>query len=250
MFPPLLYLVLLFGLLLCFPLGIFPLPVLALKERLDFREQDTSKSLYLLINRAISQAAQSPAVAGGEGPCFAVCALVCDLSLRAECVPAFTRESKRGPFVGEVEKRLGDKIYGGSFAGFSPSADVEGSQRTGKCMYIKARRNQGLQMFTTDHAAQRGRDAFGTATRISASLFRRLSVFFESTPDQGPKAAKFAVLIPGPGIFVNVRNAPRVVIPPPSETPPVSACKPLCAILLAKASVYPLSGVKANVGRL
>jgi len=28
MFPPLLYLVLLFGLLLCFPLGIFPLPVL------------------------------------------------------------------------------------------------------------------------------------------------------------------------------------------------------------------------------
>ena len=44
---------------------------------------------------------------------------------------------------------------------------------------------------------QRGRDAFGTATRISASLFRRLSVFFESTPDQGPKAAKFAVLPPG-----------------------------------------------------
>ena len=29
----------------------------------------------------------------------------------------------------------------------------------------------------------------------------------------------------------------------------VSACKPLCAILLAKASVYPLSPVKANVGR-
>ena len=30
---------------------------------------------------------------------------------------------------------------------------------------------------------------------------------------------------------------------------PVSACKPLCAILLAKASVYPLSSAKANVGR-
>ena len=64
------------------------------------------------------------------------------------------------------------------------------------------------------------------------------------------KAAKFAVLIPGPGMLVNVRNAPRVVIPPPSETPPVSACKPLCAILLRKPSVYPLSPVKANVGRL
>ena len=101
-----------------------------------------------------------------------------------------------------------------------------------------------------NHAAQRGRDAYGTATRISTSLSRRLSAFFGSTPDQGPKAAKFAVLIPGPGMLVNVRNAPRVVIPPPSETPPVSACKPLCAILLRKPSVYPLSPVKANVGRL
>ena len=90
----------------------------------------------------------------------------------------------------------------------------------------------------------------GTATRISASLSRRLSAFSESTPDQEPKAAKLAVLIPGPGMFVNVRNAPRVVIPPPSETPPVSACKPLCAILLRKPSVYPLSPVKANVGHL
>ena len=51
-------------------------------------------------------------------------------------------------------------------------------------------------------------------------------------------------------MLVNVRNALRVVIPPPSETPPVSACKPLCAILLAKPSAYPLSSVKANVGRL
>ena len=49
MFPPLLYLVLLFGLLLCFPLGIFPLPVLALKERLYLQEQDAGKGLYLVI---------------------------------------------------------------------------------------------------------------------------------------------------------------------------------------------------------
>ena len=101
-----------------------------------------------------------------------------------------------------------------------------------------------------DHAAQRGRDAYGTATRISTSLSRRLSAFFGSTPDQAPKAAKLAVLIPGPGMLVNVRNALRVVIPPPSETPPVSACKPLCAILLRKPSVYPLSPAKANAGRL
>ena len=51
-------------------------------------------------------------------------------------------------------------------------------------------------------------------------------------------------------MFVNVQLVSRVMIAPPSETPPVSLCVPLCAILLAKASVYPLSLVKANVGRL
>ena len=78
----------------------------------------------------------------------------------------------------------------------------------------------------------------------------RLSAFFESALDQGSKAAKFAVLTPGPGMFVNVQLVSRVMIPPPSETPPVSACKPLCAILLRKPSVYPLSPVRANVSRL
>ena len=107
-----------------------------------------------------------------------------------------------------------------------------------------------LRQKRKDHAAQRGRDACGTATRISASLSRRLSAFFESTSGQGSKAAKFAVLTPGPGMFVNVQLVSRVMIAPPSETPPVSPCVPLCAILLAKASVYPLSTVKANVGRL
>ena len=34
------------------------------------------------------------------------------------------------------------------------------------------------------------------------------------------------------------------------EKAPVSACEPLCAIFLGKPSVYPLSPVKANVGRL
>ena len=43
----------------------------------------------------------------------------------------------------------------------------------------------------------------GTATRMSASLFRRLSAFFGSTPDQGPKAAKFAILTPGRAGFPN-----------------------------------------------
>ena len=44
MFPPLLCLVLLFGLVPCFPLGVFPLPLLTLKKRLYLREQDTGKA--------------------------------------------------------------------------------------------------------------------------------------------------------------------------------------------------------------
>ena len=46
MFPPLLCLVLLFGLVPCFPLGVFPLPLLTLKKRLYLREQDAGKDLY------------------------------------------------------------------------------------------------------------------------------------------------------------------------------------------------------------
>ena len=49
MLPPLLCLIFLFGLLLCFPLSIFLLPLLALKERLNFWEQDTGKGFYLVI---------------------------------------------------------------------------------------------------------------------------------------------------------------------------------------------------------
>ena len=101
-----------------------------------------------------------------------------------------------------------------------------------------------------DHAAQRGRDAFGTATRISASLSRRLSAFFGSTPGQDPKAAKFAVLNSGHAGFPK-----RVERSEGSDTTPirnarVSACEPLCAIFLRDPSVYPLSPVKANVGHL
>ena len=49
-----------------------------------------------------------------NAPCFGVCAIVCDLSPKAECVPAFTRESERRPFVREVEKR-DEKRFGTKF---------------------------------------------------------------------------------------------------------------------------------------
>ena len=40
-----------------------------------------------------------------NAPCFGVCAIVCDFSLKGECVRTFARESERGPFVREVENR-------------------------------------------------------------------------------------------------------------------------------------------------
>ena|GEM_PF-6037631 len=89
-----------------------------------------------------------------------------------------------------------------------------------------------------------------TATRMSASLFRRLSAFFGSTSDQGQKAAKFAVLAPGPGRFPNRTKRSEGSDSAPIQNAPVSPCDPLCAILLAKVSVYPLSPVKTNVSRL
>ena len=90
----------------------------------------------------------------------------------------------------------------------------------------------------------------GTATRISASLSRRLSAFFGSTHDQAPKAAKFAVLPPGHAGFPKRAERSDGSDTTPVRNAPVSACEPLCAILLRKPSVYPLSLVKANVGRL
>ena len=42
---------------------------------------------------------------GRKAPCFGVCAVVCDSLRRAGCVLPFVRESNRGPFVSEVEKR-------------------------------------------------------------------------------------------------------------------------------------------------
>ena len=41
-----------------------------------------------------------------NAPCFAVCALVCDPLSKAECVPAFTCESERGPFCRRLRQEL------------------------------------------------------------------------------------------------------------------------------------------------
>ena len=90
----------------------------------------------------------------------------------------------------------------------------------------------------------------GTATRISASQSRRVSAFLGSTHDQAPNAAKFAVLTPGHAGFPKRVERSEGSDTTPHPKPPVSPCEPLCAILLRKPSVYPLSPVIATVGRL
>ena len=79
----------------------------------------------------------------------------------------------------------------------------------------------------------------GTATRMSASLFRRLSALFGSTPDQDPKAAKFAVLTPGHAGFPNRAKRSEGSDSGPARKAPVSACVPLCARLGAGVAYVP-----------
>ena len=79
----------------------------------------------------------------------------------------------------------------------------------------------------------------GTASRMSASLFRRLSAFFEIPLDQDPKAAKFAVLTPGRAGFSNRAKRSEGSDTTPIRNTPVSACKPLCARLGAGVACVP-----------
>ena len=76
---------------------------------------------------------------------------------------------------------------------------------------------------------------------------KALCVLRERTPGQDPKAAKYAVLTPGRAGFPNRAKRSEGSDSAPSETPPVSPCEPLCAILLAKASVYPPQPLETNV---
>ena len=90
-----------------------------------------------------------------------------------------------------------------------------------------------------DHAAQRGRDACGTATRMSASLSRRLFAFFEIPLDQDPKAAKYAVLTPGHTGFPNRAKRSEGSDSAPIQNAPVSPYEPLCARLGAGVACVP-----------
>ena len=101
----------------------------------------------------------------------------------------------------------------------------------------------------TESRSPAGPRRLGTAMSMSASLSRRLSAFFGSTPDQDPRTGKVCRFDTRPGDVCERAERSEGSDSGTVRKAPVSACKPLCAILLAKASVYPLSSAKANVGR-
>ena len=90
----------------------------------------------------------------------------------------------------------------------------------------------------------------GTATRISASLSRRLSAFFGGAPGQGPKAAKFAVLPPGHAGFPKRAGRSEGSDTTPHPKHHLFRRVSRCVRFFEQSRVYPLSRVKANVRHL
>ena len=130
-------------------------------------------------------------------------------------------------------------------------------------------KEQALNFLCANDAADQNREAHqcgernskgitqpsGAATPRNSDAHERIAVpkalcAFGNAPDQSPKAVKYAVLTPGHAGFPNRTKQSEGSDSAPIRNTPVSPCKPLCAILLVKASVYPLSPAKANVSRL
>ena len=95
----------------------------------------------------------------------------------------------------------------------------------------------------------------GAATPRNSDTHKRIAVpqafcVLREHPRPRPQSGKVCCSDTRPGDVGERAERSESSDTPPSETPPVSACKPLCAILLRKPSVYPLSLVKANMGHL
>ena len=132
-----------------------------------------SLPFYPLATQGFRTAQNSPRVVTAPpsetAPVSACKPLCARFRVRVACVPAFACESKRGPFVGEVEKRdekrSGTALVTAVLLEFPPLLDDGGSQRTGKCMYIKAWWNKRDIAGSTRPRCGRGREG---------PLFRRV----------------------------------------------------------------------------
>ena len=95
----------------------------------------------------------------------------------------------------------------------------------------------------------------GAATPRNSDAQKHIAVpkafyVLREPPPPRPKSGKVCRSDTRPGDVCECAERSEGSDSGPVRKAPVSACVPLCAILLAKASVYPLSTVKANVGRL
>ena len=99
-----------------------------------------------------------------------------------------------------------------------------------KVKYVRQRENYNISRVITELRSPAGPRRLGTATRISASLSRRLSAFFGSTPGQDPKGAKYAVLPSGHAGFPECAKRSEGRDSASIQSTPVSPCEPLCAI--------------------
>ena len=90
----------------------------------------------------------------------------------------------------------------------------------------------------------------GTATRIMRIAVPKAFCVFREHTRPRPKSGKVCRFDTRPGDVGERAERSEGSDTTPVRNAPISACEPLCAIFLRKASVYPLSLVKANVGRL
>lgn len=91
----------------------------------------------------------------------------------------------------------------------------------------------------TESRSPAGPRRLGTATRMSASLSRRLSAFFGSTPDQDPRTGKVCRFDTRPGDVCERAERSEGSDSGPARKAPVSACVPLCARLGAGVACVP-----------
>ncbi len=109
--------------------------------------------------------------------------------------------------------------------------------------------NRNFGRSEKDHAAS------GAATPRDSDAHKRIAVpqalcVLQECLRPRPKSGKVCRSDTRPGDVRERAERSEGSDSTPVRKAPVSACKPLCAILLAKVSVYPLLLVKANMGRL
>ena len=82
-----------------------------------------------------------------------------------------------------------------------------------------------------------------TATRIMRIAVTKALCALRERPDQGPKAAKFAVLTPGHAGVPNRAKRSEGSDSAPIRNTPVSPCKPLCARLGGRVACVPAAAL-------